>query len=37
MGGLPIHQCVLAMYTQYFPEFCEQNHRHIILGWDLNP
>ena len=26
---LPIHRCVLALYTQYFPESCEQNHRHI--------
>ena len=27
--GLPIHTDELALYTQYFPESCEQNHRHI--------
>ena len=20
--------CLLALYTQYLPEFCEKNHRH---------
>ena len=29
-GITHIHRCVLALYTQYFPELCEQkNHRHI--------
>ena len=23
-----MHQCVLALYTWYFPEFCGRNHRH---------
>ena len=26
---LPIHLCVLPVYTECFPKFCEQNHRHI--------
>ena len=28
---------IILLYTQYFPDFCEKNHRHILLGWDLNP
>ena len=30
-----IHRCVLALYTRYFPELCEKNHRHIT--WGLAP
>ena len=27
---LPIHRCMLALYTPYFPEFCEnKSHGHI--------
>ena len=29
--GLPIHRCVLALYTQYFPESCEKVSEKIIL------
>ena len=31
-----IHRCVLALYTQYFPELCEKITG-ILLGWDANP
>ena len=23
-----LHRCVIALYTQYFPESCENNHMH---------
>ena len=32
---LPIHQCVLALYTQYFPESCEKNITGMLLRWDI--
>ena len=34
---LPIHRCVLKhCITQYFPESCEQNHRHVDrVGFEL--
>ena len=28
---LPLHRCVLPLYTQYFSELCKKNHRHITL------
>ena len=29
---LPLHQCVIALSTQYFSEFCEKSHRHTLEG-----
>ena len=34
---LPMHRCVLALYTLYFPESCENIISEILLGWDSNP
>ena len=31
---LPKHRCVLALYTQYFPESCETIPK-AYVGWDL--
>ena len=28
----PLHRCVLALYTQYFPELCEQKTQLYYLG-----
>ena len=32
------YQCLLALYTRYFPEFFSLKENHVsILGWDSNP
>ena len=33
----PLHRCVLALWNQYFREFCEKNHRHNTrVGFEHN-
>ena len=35
---LPIHRCVIALYTRFFPDFCEKNHMHITrVGFEPRP
>ena len=36
-GFTHVHRCVLALYTQYFPGFCEKKNQAYYLGGIRTP